>query len=94
MKLHCVFALALGLAALPASAQTVDTPPAAAAPAIKGGETVFSAEGRRIGSVDRVRGTMIVVIGDAKPLYIPISTLTATDRGLVTSLTRKELNKL
>lgn len=97
MKFHSVFALALGLVAIPAAAQTAEPAPAAAAaaaPEIKGGELVWSADGRRIGRVDRVRGAAIAVISDMKMVYIPIATLSASERGLVSTLSRKEINRL
>lgn len=97
MKLHTAFALALGLVALPSAARAEDPAPAAAAvaaPQIKGGELVWSADGRRIGRVDRVRGTSIAVISDMKMIYIPISTISASERGLVSTLSRKEIDHL
>lgn len=97
MKIHSVFALALGLFALPAAAQTaapVAAPAAMTTPEIKTGEMVWSAEGRRIGRVDRVRGEAVAVIRDMKMIYIPIATLSASERGLVSTLTTKEINRL
>ncbi|WP_371433319.1 hypothetical protein [Novosphingobium sp.] len=97
MKIHSVFALALGLVALPAAAHAADPAPAAApaaAPEIKGGELVWSADGRRIGRVDRVRGDTVAVISDMAMVYIPIATLSASEHGLVSTLTRKEIERL
>ncbi|WP_068078030.1 hypothetical protein [Novosphingobium lentum] len=97
MKLHSVFALALGLAILPAAAHAADPAPAAAAaatPDIKGGELVWSADGRRIGRVDRVRGAAVVVISDMKMVYIPVATISKNDHGLVSTLSRKEIDRL
>ncbi len=97
MKIHSVFALALGLVAIPAVAQTAAPVAAAAATTaleIKGGEMVWSSEGRRVGRVDRVRGETVAVIRDMKMIYIPIASLSASDRGLVSTLTNKEINRL
>ena len=99
MKLHSVFALALGLVALPAAAHAADPAPAAAAataaaPEITAGELVWSADGRQIGRVDRVRGTAVVVISDLKMVHIPVATLSAGKRGLVSTLSRKEIDRL
>lgn len=98
MKIHSVFALALGLIAIPAAAQTAAAPATpAAAPAaleIKAGDSIWSAEGRRIGRVDRVRGDAVAVIVDMKIIYIPIATLSVGSRGLVSTLTTKEINRL
>lgn len=97
MKLHSVLALALAFVAVPATAQA--TVPEANAPAlsaaeIRAGATVFSAEGRRVGKVDRVRGDSVAVIRDQKMIYIPIATLTASKRGLDSTLSIKEINRL
>ena len=97
MKLHSVFALALGLVALPAAVHAADPAPAAAVaatPEIKGGEFVWSVDGRRIGRIDRVRGAAVVVISDIKMVYIPIATLSAGAGGLVSSLSRMEIDRL
>jgi hypothetical protein len=104
MKFHSVFALALGLIALPAAAQTAEPAPAtvavaepapaAAVPEIKGGEMIWSADGRRIGLVDRHRGATVAVVRNMKMIYIPIATLSANKRGLVSSLSRKEIDRL
>lgn len=96
MKIQTVFALALGLVAVPSAvlAQATAAPAAVAAPTIKGGELVFSADGRRIGRVDRVRGDAVAVINDTKMVYIPIATLSANERGLVSTLSRKDIDRL
>jgi hypothetical protein len=97
MKMHSVIALALGLVAMPAAAQTA-APEAAAATVnaadIKPGAMVFSAEGRRVGKIDRVRGDAVAVITAMKMIYIPIATLRTGERGLVSSLSNKEINRL
>ena len=99
MKIQTVFALALGLVAVPSAVLAQDTaapaaPAAAAAPTIKGGELVWSADGRRIGRVDRVRGNAVAVISDTKMVYIPIASLSASEHGLVSTLSRKEIGRL
>ena len=55
---------------------------------------VWSADGRRIGRVDRVRGSAVAVVSDMQMVYIPIATLTVSERGLVSSLSRKEISRL
>ncbi len=101
MKIHSMFALALGLVAIPAAAQSDAPAPApaaatAATPEIKHGDLVWSADGRRIGVVDSLRGTVVVLISDdtARMIYIPVATLSAGPRGLVSTLTRKEIARL
>lgn len=91
--------IALGLVATPVMAETT-APAAPAAPAaIKEGVVVFSAEGRRIGRIDRIKSaegapTAVSIIYNGRFIYIPVSTLTAGDRGLTSSLSKAELNKL
>ena len=95
MKIYSVLALALGLVAIPAVAQTAAPAPAAAtAPAIKVGVLVWSAEGHRVGRIDSVRGDVVAVINDMRMVYIPVSTLSTGARGLVSSLSLKDLDRL
>ena len=95
MKIHSVIALALGLVAIPAVAQTSAPAPAAAtAPAVKEGALVWSVDGHRIGRIDSVRGNVIAVINDMRMVYIPVATLSTGARGLVSSLTLKDIDHL
>ncbi len=55
---------------------------------------MWSADGRRIGRVDRVRGAAVVVISDMKMVYIPVATISKNDHGLVSTLSRKEIDRL
>ena len=71
-----------------------------AGPAIKGNEILRSADGRRIGTIDRVvldqdRSPVAVslVVG-SRFVKVPVSTLTAANGGLVTSLSYDEIKKL
>jgi len=70
---------------------------AAAAPTLKRGALVFSADSKRIGRIDYV-GTAkdgtpadIAVIYQSKIIHIPVSTLSNNDRGVVTTLAAAEL---
>lgn len=95
MKIHSVIALALGLAAVPAVAQVAaPAPAAAAAPVIKEGDLVWTADGGKIGSVDSVRDTNVAVITDEKMILIPVATLSTGPHGLVSTLKRKDINRL
>ena len=97
MKISYVIAALASAAAAPAIAQApVDSTPAAtaSAPAISRGAMVFSAEGRRIGRIDRVRGSDVNVIFNGKFVAIPTSSLSSGERGLTTSLTQADLGKL
>ena len=97
MKTSYLLAALVSLAAVPAVAQSAAEPaPAAAtaAPSVARGALVFSADGRRLGRVDRVRDSGVSLIYNGKFVEIPTASLTAGERGLTTSLTRADLAKL
>ncbi|GAD47331.1 hypothetical protein NT2_01_00990 [Caenibius tardaugens NBRC 16725] len=79
-------------AAAPAMAQDGSAP--AAASNVKKGAMVYSADGRRIGRVDRIRDDAVNIIYDGRMIRIPVSTLTDSDKGVTTSLTGKEVSRL
>lgn len=85
--------IAAGLMSVPAVAQAEVAAVQAAAIA-KRGDMVYSSDDRRIGRIDRVRGDKVGIIYRDRFVDIPVSTLTAADRGFKTSLTRAEVNKL
>lgn len=82
------------------SAIALPTALLAETPALKSGMVVTSSDGKRVGRIydlDKAKdGTVqsIVVIRDAKIIHIAASTLTASDKGLTTSLTNAEVIKL
>lgn len=80
------------VAAVPAMAQDAGAP--AAASNVKKGVMVYSADGRRIGRVDRVRDDAVNIIYDGRMIRIPVSTLSDADKGVTTSLTGKEVSRL
>ena len=100
MKTSYLLAALASLTAVPAIAEPAsDAAPVAAAaapaaPAIGRGALVFSADGRRIGRVDRVRDSGVSLIYNGKFIELPTASLTQGDRGLTTSLTRADLAKL
>ncbi|KQM97507.1 hypothetical protein ASE85_14615 [Sphingobium sp. Leaf26] len=96
MKISSAFAFALGLCAISAAAHAADPSPVAdaATPVAKVGDLIFSADGRRVGRVDRIRGNSVAVIIEMKMIYIPFDKLSAGDRGVVSSLTLKEIKHL
>ena len=82
-------------------AQTAaESAPAAPAPVLKSGVVLLSSDGKRIGRIERVvkgaDGTPVSVslIADSRFVYVPASTITASEKGLSTSLTRAEVRKL
>ncbi|AJR25442.1 MULTISPECIES: PRC-barrel domain-containing protein [Sphingobium] len=90
MKTIIIALAALGLTA-PAFAQ---------APAVDRNETIYSADGTKIGKVDRVLTaadgavSAIRVIYRGKFIAIPAATLSAGEKGVTTSLSNAELKKL
>lgn len=97
---RCI-AVAAALLAAPAMAQTsVESAPAAPAPVLKSGALLLSSDGKRIGRIERVvkgaDGTPVSVslIADQRFVYVPASTIVASEKGLSTSLTRAEVRKL
>lgn len=93
MKFANILFIAAGLAAA--------TPALAAdAPEIKTAALVVTADGARIGRIDRVvkdasgAATAVKIIFGGKFITIPASSLSAGEKGLVTSLTKKEVRGL
>jgi hypothetical protein len=92
-------ALALSVASV-AIAQTAAEPAPAAAVALKSGVSLTSADGKRIGRIERIvkaaDGSPVSasVIVDSRFVYVPASTLSASGNGFTTSLTRTEVRKL
>lgn len=74
-----------------ASAETPASTSAAAAATVRAGQTVVTADGRRLGRIDRVDGARVGLIVDMKYVYVPVATLSASEKGrLATSLTYKQ----
>lgn len=90
MKTIIIALAALGLTA-PAFAQ---------APAVDRNEAIYSADGTKIGKVDRVLTaddgavSAVRVIYRGKFITIPAITLSAGEKGVTTSLSNAELKKL
>jgi len=91
MHFRSTLAAALVLLASPAltSAQTTGT-----VQSVKNGAWVFSADGRRIGRVDRVDDGTAGIIYNGRMIRIPLDKLAAGEKGLVSSLTRREIDQL
>jgi hypothetical protein len=93
MKLSFAFAAALSLS-LSAAAIAAD------APIIKDRALVKTVDGRKVGFIERVlkntagEPTGVQIIYSGRFVVIPATTLSAAEKGLVTSLTAKEVNKL
>ncbi len=93
MKFSFAFAAALSLSV---SAAAI----AADAPLIKQNALVKTADGRKVGYIDRIlkdsagAPTGVQIIYSGRFVVIPATTLSAAEKGLVTSLTAKEVNRL
>ncbi|MGF7150207.1 putative metalloprotease with PDZ domain [Sphingomonas zeicaulis] len=91
MKICYALALGLSVSSVPAVAQ--DAAPAAQA-AITPGAMIVSADGRRVGRIDRVLASTVSLIYNGRFIQIPTATLTPSDRGYTTTLTKADLAKL
>jgi hypothetical protein len=93
MKFSLAFAAALSLS-ISAAAIAAD------APVIKQNALVKTADGRKVGYIDRIQKdstgapTGVQIIYSGRFVVIPATTLSAAEKGLVTSLTAKEVNRL
>lgn len=91
MKHICLFAAALAMGT---------TAFAAGSPEIKTQAMVKTADGRRVGTVSRVikdaagAPVSVQIIYKSRFIVIPATTLSEGEKGLVTSLTTAEINKL
>jgi hypothetical protein len=101
MRLSICCAALVSTLTLSATAMAQEAAPAvAAAPAVKVGALLKSSDGKRIGRIERVvtskAGTAVSasLIVDSRFVYVPVSTISASDSGLVTSLSRADVRKL
>ena len=67
------------------------TQPGAAGVTPKAGQVIRDTSGRRIGVVDSIRGSDVYVITNSKMVHIPVSTLSAGEKGVQTSLKTSEI---
>lgn len=87
------------LLASPALADDAAAPAATAPLVIKAGKMVHSSDGASIGYIDEVvksggQPTSVSVIYEQRFVHIPASTLSAGPKGLVTSLSQKDVGQL
>jgi len=77
-----------------------DPAPAATPLELKRSALIFSSDGKRVGRIDYVgknkEGTpaYVAVIFDSRLVHIPLSTLSANDKGYATTLTFSQVSKL
>lgn len=94
-----VATLAVTGAAMAQAASPVANP-SSTGPAIKGNEILRSADGRRLGAIDRVvlaadhSPVAVSLVVGSRFVKVPVSTITAANGGLVTSLSYDEIKKL
>jgi hypothetical protein len=95
---RCV-AVAAALLAAPVAVAQPAAETAAVGP-LKAGALLLSSDGKRIGRIERVvksaDGTPVSVslIADSRFIYVPASTISPSEKGFSTSLTRAEVRKL
>jgi len=89
------------LLALAAAVTVIGTPAVAEVAAPKAGTMILSADGKRIGRIDRIitnkdgQAVSASVIYNSRFVYVPVSTLTVGEDGrATTSLSRKEVSAL
>ena len=93
MRLIVLSAIALSLAA-PVAVFAEDAAPAAVTPKL--GMSVMTSDGKRLGRVDDIHqatkreAASVGIIYDGHFVYLPVSTLTAADKGYTTSLSLKQ----
>jgi hypothetical protein len=88
------FASAALLAAIAVSAVPATLSAAESALTVTAGQSLYSADGKRVAAVYRVAadGTVQVIL-DGKLVNVPASTLSEADGKLVTSLSRSEIRR-
>jgi hypothetical protein len=57
----------------------------------KAGQVIRDTTGRRIGVVDSIRGSDVYIITNTKMVHVPVSTLTAGEKGVQTSLKSSDI---
>jgi hypothetical protein len=99
---HSIIALSMFVTSTAALAQesaapAADAPAVAAALDVKLGKFVTTADGLRVGRIDRIQAdkdgkpASVAIIYQSRFVFVPVSTLSAQERGYVTSLTRKDV---
>ncbi|VWX51234.1 hypothetical protein [Novosphingobium sp. 9U] len=81
--------LAAHAQAAPAGAAPAAAPAAAAAPTV--GAKVFDTQGGEVGSIEKLDGTNAVVFTGTKRATLPVSAIAKSDKGLVISMTKAQL---
>lgn len=97
MMIRFALAAALLAGSAPVLAQPAENAATAApsAPAdIKRGMLVLTSSGERIGKIDRVYPDSVSVIYHGKFISVPVSTLSVTDHGVSTTLTKRDISRL
>lgn len=96
------FMAAAAIAALSISSATLaqPAPDAAAAPKVKSGEMLYSTDGAALGRIDYVQKSKdgapeyVGLIRETRVVHVPADTLSNGPKGPVTSLSRKEVDRL
>ena len=103
MKYIIAFAAAVSLGSVAIAQEVAEAPAAseaAAVPELKNRSLVKTADGKRVGTIDRIIKNAdgaphaVQIIYKGRFIAVPVSTLSTGGNGLVTSLTGKDLSKL
>jgi hypothetical protein len=101
MRSVLLCAVAASVLSLAGVAAAEESAPAAAAASVdvKPGQWIYTSDGMAVGRVDVVdkdktgKAETAGVIRDMRMVHIPVSTLSTGPKGLVTSLTRKDVDR-
>lgn len=95
MRLFVASAVALLALSSPVAAIAQDAAAAAAAPArLKNGVTLYSADGKRLGKINRVSDDAVTIIFDSRFVRIPANSVSEAEGKLVTSLDYASVRKI
>lgn len=89
MRLFVTSVSALLALAMPAVASAQ-----ADASRVKNGVTMYSADGKRLGKINRVADGVATIIFDSRFVRVPVTSLTESDGKLVTSMDYAAVRKL
>ncbi|RJF91373.1 hypothetical protein [Sphingomonas cavernae] len=95
MRLFVASAVALLAISAPVAAIAQDAAAAATAPArLKNGVTLYSADGKRLGKVNRVAADVVTIIFDSRFVRVPTNSVSEAEGKLVTSLDYAAVRKI
>lgn len=94
MRLFVASVAALFALSAPVNAIAQDSAAAVAPARLKNGAMLYSADGKRLGKINRVNDAAVTIIFDARFVRIPINTVSEAEGKLVTSLDYAAVRKI